>query len=75
MAEGVGFEFTIPSLMVDTRKVTESASLRVPMGTDGVSCYSRSQERGNLLFAGKGGVGPRYRQSTKTILAASSGFR
>jgi hypothetical protein len=57
MAEG--------GLMVDTRKVTESASLRVPVRTDGVSCYGKSQERGNLLFAGQGGFGLRYRQSHK----------
>jgi hypothetical protein len=70
MAEGVGFQLTIPSLMVDTRKVTESASLRVPIRTDGVSCYGKSQERGSLLFARHEGFGPCYQQSAKTILAA-----
>ena len=35
------FELTIPSLMVDTRTVTERASLCVPMKTDGVSWYGK----------------------------------
>jgi hypothetical protein len=54
MPEWVSIDLTISSLMVDTRTVTESASLCVPMKTDGVSCYSRFKGTRQPLFAGQG---------------------
>src|SRR4026209_768458 len=58
MAEGVRFELTIPSLMVDTRTVTERASLCVPMKTDGVSCHGKFTGRRKPLVCRARGLRP-----------------